>query len=126
MMLRTAAAAAAIMLISPALAVPSSPTLSYEHSLVLSAPLPQTDYAAVEAELSALMTQTTGMAATAATEVQSASRRLQTGSTLSITYIVTCGSSCDAVSAVRAYQLPHFAPYPTTDNRELMSSMRRP
>ena len=106
-MLRMYAAAMAAALVGPAFAVPVAPGISFEHSLVLGSALPQDAYSAVEGELTALMTQTNGLQTTAVVMAGSDSRRLQAGSssTLTITYVVACGSSCDAVAAVSANPL---------------------
>jgi len=102
-MLRMYAAAMAAALVGPAFAVPVAPGISFEHSLVLGSALPQDAYSAVEGELTALMTQTNGVQTTATVMAQSGSRRLQGGaSSLTITYVIACGSSCDAVTAVRS------------------------
>ena len=106
-MLRMYAAAMAAALVGPAFAVPVAPGISFEHSLVLSSPLSQDAYSALEGQLSTLMTQTNGLQTTAVVMAGSDSRRLQAGSssTLTITYVVACGSSCDAVAAVSANPL---------------------
>jgi hypothetical protein len=104
-MLRMYAAAMAAALVTPAFAIPAAPGLSYEHTLVLASALSSDGYGAVETELSALMSQSNGVATTASIAGPSGNRRLQSGSSLTITYVVACGSSCDAVADVR----PHFS-----------------
>ena len=100
-MLRLYTAAMAAALVTPTFGIPAAPGLSYEHTLVLSSALSSDAYVAVEAELSALMSQSNGVATTASVATPSGNRRLQTGSSLTITYVVACGSSCDTVADVR-------------------------
>eukprot|EP01043_Picozoa_sp_COSAG02_P051615 COSAG02_NODE_5456_length_4302_cov_3.254818_3_plen_109_part_00 len=90
----------AALIVTPACAVPTAPELTFEQSLSLSSPLSQHGYAAVENELSAILTKSNGAQTTATVVTQSANRRLQDSTMLSITYIVNCGATCDAVAAV--------------------------
>ena len=101
----------AAALVTPAFAVPAAPGLSYEHTLVLASELSSDVYGAVEAELSALMSQSNGVSTTASIAAPSGNRRLQSGSSLTITYVVACGSSCDAVADV-SRQLPLSYSFP--------------
>ena len=106
-MLRMYAAAMAAALVAPAFAIPAAAGLSYGHTLALSSPLSSDGYAAVEAELSALMSQSNGVATTVSIATPSGNRRLQGGgSSLTITYVVACGSSCDSVASVRPRRPP--------------------
>lgn len=119
-MLRMYAAAMAAALVTPAFAVPAAPGLSYEHTLVLASPLSSDGYGAVETELSALMSQSNGVATTASIAGPSGNRRLQSGSSLTITYVVACGSSCDAVADVRCYSAsPRSPPFRPTGKTAL-------
>ena len=99
-MMRLYAAAMAALIVTPACAVPTAPGLTFEQSLSLSSPLSQNGYAAVENELSAVLTKSNGVQTTATVVTQSANRRLQDSTALSITYTVNCGANCDAVTAV--------------------------
>ena len=96
--------AAMAVLVGTACAVPAVPALAFEQSLTLSAPLNQKGYAAIEDGLSAFMTQVNGAQTTATIVTQSGSRRLQAGSSLTISYTVACGNSCDAIATVRLAQ----------------------
>jgi hypothetical protein len=98
--MRMYAAVMAALVVTPACAVPTAPGLTFEQSLALSSPLSQNSYAAVEYELSAILTQANGVHTTATVVTQSASRRLQDSASLSITYTVACGGDCDTVAAV--------------------------
>ena len=92
--------AMAALSVAPAYALPAAQLgLRFEQNLALSSPLSQDGFAAVESALSTVMTETNGMETTA-TILESAQRRLQAGSTLTITYIVACGSACDTVAQV--------------------------
>lgn len=99
-MLRMYAAAMAAALVAPAFAIPAAAGLSYGHTLALSSPLSSDGYAAVETQLSALMSQSNGVATTVSIVTPEGNRRLQGGSSLTITYVVACGASCDAVADV--------------------------
>ncbi len=99
-MLRFAAMAA---MLSGALAIPAAwTTVSHVQSLELRSPLPRDAITDVETRLESVFAGATGATVTA-TALQSSGRRLQAGSSsLTITYVIACGSSCDMVTAVRA------------------------
>lgn len=93
--------AAMVAVAAPAMGVPVTPAgqVSFEQTLSLGTGM--SDFSGVEGALSALVAQASGTDA-AATVSASAGRRLQAGgTTLSITYVVSCGDSCAAVAAVR-------------------------
>lgn len=99
-MMRMYAAAMAALVVSPVYAVPAA-GLTFEQSLAVSSPLSQNSYAAVENKLSDILTKANGVQTTATVVTRAANRRLQVGTTLSISYTVQCGSECEAVAAVR-------------------------
>lgn len=102
-MMQMYAAAMAALLVTPACAVPVALQLTFEQSLGLSSPLSQDSYAAVESSLSAFVTRANGMQAEATILTQSANRRLQDATQLTISYVVVCGDSCDATTTVRSH-----------------------
>eukprot|EP01044_Picomonas_judraskeda_P011877 COSAG03_NODE_1658_length_3707_cov_54.710920_3_plen_147_part_00 len=102
-MMQMYAAAMAALLVSPACAVPTAgPGLAFEQSLAISSPLSQDGYGAVERELSTTMTRINRVQTIATVVTQSANRRLQSGTMITISYTVACGASCDDISAVRS------------------------
>ena len=97
-MMRVLAMAA---MLSGALAVPTTwSTVSHEQSIELRSAFPTWAIETVEHELASVIAGATGTRVMA-TVSQAPGRRLQAGSTLTITYVVSCGDSCDTVSSVR-------------------------
>lgn len=102
-MMQMYAAAMAALLVNPACAAPTAgPGLAFEQSLAIASPLSQDGYGAVQRELSTIMTRINGVQTIATVVTQSANRRLQSGTMITITYTVDCGASCDDISAVRS------------------------
>lgn len=97
-MMRSIAAGLAL-LCGMAGAVPTNSlnTLSWAQTVQVDGAFAQT--ASVEVALAQLLSDATGAPHITATIGSEAHRRLQTGTTLTINYAISCGSNCDALTA---------------------------